>query len=314
MRRWWSLTFREQGSGEGSGGGNSTTPPKPKYTSTAIAQIAADVATEPDLQRAVAAELSRNNNDPQRTIDRLLRAAFKARNQRNDVLAENARVAPLMPAQSDVLFRGDEAKAVSAIVAAAKKAGLSLADLAPKIETLPTIETENSNLKQEKVSNDAARSHKLNAQALAKAVNDDGKVLYQRAIQVTTNENGQKKTTTEQVWHVRGRDEKEDKGVVLTEYVDKHVFKSAITSGTTQSGASSSSVDWPEQGGSSSSSDSANDPLSGNLVDNTLKSLNDRAKAPSALDFAFAGIATGPHSGNAAGQDAQRQSDGAQRK
>jgi len=307
--RWWAAAFRSPDTGESSGGsGNGA----PKATSANLAAILAEVAGETDLGRAVQAVLDRNKGDNTKGIEYALRAGYKARKQRDAALAENTRVAALLPATGDALFKGDEAKAVAAIVAAAKKAGLSLADLAPKIETLPTIETENANLKQEKVSTSAAAAHKLNAAALSKAVNDDGKVLFKKTVKVRTpNGTGGHDEKNEEVWHVRSRDEKEDKGVVLTEYVNGHVFKSAIMSGT-QSDASSS-VDWPSQGGAQSN-DSTRDGLSGNLVDKTLETLNTRASAPSALNFAFGVSAPEPHSGNAAAQNAQRDASGTQRK
>lgn len=300
MHRWWAAAFRRDpntGQNSGGGGGNNV----PQVTSEQVKKILAEVANETDLTRAVSAMTDRHNGNKDKAIEYLTRAGYKARKQRDEALAENQRVAPLVAAKDDVLLRGDDAKNYNAVVAAAKKANLSIADLAQRVEKLPEIEAEVSNLKQEKVANSAAAAHKYNSAALSKAVNDDGKVLFEKTIQVKSKDaNGKDQTKNENVWHVRGRDEKDDKGVVLTEYVDKHVFSSAIKA--QGQGGASSSVEFPS---SHASNDSTSDGGK-NLVDESLKKLNARASAPGPLSFAFGGGATPPHSGAQQQQDASR--------
>ena len=308
MRRWWAVVFRDPNTNPNAGGGGGGAQQGASFSSADIKKIAEEVAREPDLRRAVQNVIETHGGNKDKGIDYALRRGFAARKQRDAAVQENARLSGLVPSDKDYVVRGDDAQHVKTIVEKAKKAGLSLADLANKVETIPAIESENTTLKLSNTAREVAESLKLNKAALAKAVTDDGMVLYKRTITVKKKgQDGKDTNVQEEHYHVRKVDEKEDKGIPVTEYVDKHVFKSAIMSRGTQSDASSS-VEWPSQQQSAPSNGGSNSGTANDLVGKTLDSLNKRAEAPSALSFAFngGGQPTPPHSGGGAQQDTSR--------
>lgn len=310
MHRWWAAAFRRSDAGQGGSQGGGTPPAGDsgnngggaRYTSTDIKSMAAAVAAEPDLARAVAAAIERAGGNKDKGVEYALRQGFKARKQRDEALAENARVAGILPAQGDVVLKGDDAKHVSAIIANAKKAGLSLADLAPKIESLPQTESDLKALKDEKTAARAA-GEKFNRTALAKAVTQDGLVFAEVDVKSTTKDGeGKTVTKTEKVWAVKKPDAKDADAVVLDKYVDEHEFKASLLSknSSAQSDASSS-VEWPRQSSNANAASGG-----GDLVSKHIEEQNKRSSAPSAMDFAFGSAPTPPHSGAGGQQDAAR--------